>query len=389
MLFHGGDVDPTVWIYASSIQHHPEAWPRTADDGPITSWNRSLGFFLANHGYDVFLVGTRGTYGSRGHTRFRFKEHEDDGSNEHAKVMKNVTLGPGMPEIMEYDLTGPTMAAYKYWDYCFDDLVEYEVPRQIERVLEITGASKVTVVVQSYSTIWSMALFSSDPSVSAKVHQYVSTVPLYNQLDSNNLIKALHTIVAMIPNEVGNLITQGLIFTQPVRELFVKLNRLRRFRYIIAKSFISLIFGPSAKYTLFLEDPVIGHMLQPVGFKQVKHWSQITMDARLQKYDYGREGNMVAYNSTRPPKYSLANFMVKNWILLSGDLDTLGSKASVAQILDEVAFKPYKHIAIPHYMHFDLVAGFTNGPVANMPVLEFLDEFQLPPVYYEEAYNEF
>lgn len=40
ILMHGALVDCVAFMWASSISHHPEVWPRTLlDDGPITSSN--------------------------------------------------------------------------------------------------------------------------------------------------------------------------------------------------------------------------------------------------------------------------------------------------------------------------------------------------------------
>lgn len=370
MLHHGGNVDPTMYIWASAIQHHPEPWPRTAKDGMMTSSNRSMAFMLSNNGYDVFLVGTRGVYGSRGHIRFNSKvnHYNDNPMHSHA-------------DIVEYDLTQPTREAFKYWNYTFDDIIAHEAPRQIDKVLEITGAEKVTYVVLSLSTQWSLALLSTNEVYAAKIHQYICMVPIINNHGANKMIKAAHELLRWLPDEVGHTLFQGFLLSQHMRDSILKLARDKRTRYTVIKGLMSLLLGSGAQYTTFLEGPVIGHFLQPVGFKQLKHYAQQVIRGRLQKFDYGPMTNMRLYSAPHPPMYDISKFGIKNWMLVSGETDMLATRASVKQILHQIGTKPYKHIYIPKYNHIDFWASFTNDVLINLPILEYLNDFQL------SAYN--
>lgn len=367
MMFHGGNIDVTCWIWASIIQHHPEPWPRTDNAESISSSNRSLAFVLANHGYDVFLVSTRGVDQSRGHTKFGFTKAE-------GKLLEETGE---FSDIVEYDLRTASPASNAYWNYTYENLVQFEVPRQMDRVMEITGASKVSMIVLSLSTQWSMALFSSNPEYSAKVHQYVQMAPLLNNIGANTVIDTLHQICKTVPDEVGHLIMQGIVLTPQLRDVILAMSVKKRTRYSLIKGVASLGVGPSGQFTSLFEMPVLGHLLKPVGFKQVKHYCQIVTRARLQKFDYGHEGNMRAYGKSRPPAYDISKFMVKNWILVSGTNDVLSTTASVRQVLDQIGIKPLKHIAVRDYNHMDLIAGVQVDTLVNLPVLHYLDEFAL------------
>lgn len=358
MMFHGGLVDPSVYLWANTKQHHPEPWPRTENDGPETSSNRSMAFVLANNGYDVFLIGTRGTYQSRGHTDF---------NNPHSK------------EIIDYDLITPSHESRKYWDYCFDDLIKYEVTRQMDKVLEVTGAKKVTFIVQSFSTIWSFGLFSENKEYADKIHQLVSMVPVVNNKGTNKFVPAVRKLVLALPNSIGNILFQGLLLTPAFRKTIVSLSKSVRLRYTLTKGFLSLFFGPSSQFTTLLELPVLGHIFLPVGFKQFKHWTQISKRSGLYKFDYGRKRNLQLYGTAIPPKYDLGKFMVKNWMMISGELDTLSTKESVQQVRNEVGVKPYKDVVVPEYNHVDFFGGEDVDVKVNLPILEYLDEFALPP----------
>eukprot|EP00887_Chlorella_sp_A99_P007411 scaffold2.g7411.t1 len=78
----------------------------------LNSPSESLGFLLADAGYDVFLGNSRGNAFSRNHTGVQ-----------------------------------PSSAAF--WDFTFDDMADYDVPAMVAHVLAETGAERVAYVGHS------------------------------------------------------------------------------------------------------------------------------------------------------------------------------------------------------------------------------------------------
>jgi len=363
MLMHGGTIDPTAYVWASSIQHHPEKYPRTSEDGPITSWNRSLGFTLANNGYDVWLVGTRGS------------DTQNAGrlEGEALKSFLAGTMGHINTTLGERVFQSPS-----YWKYSFNEIISNEFPAQIKRVLELTGSRKVSVLTYSFSTIIAFSLFSSNPEISEKVHNHIALAPIINDIGTSKLLYILKRFVILeIPNSVGTVLVSELLLSRPTRDLLLTIGRSRRLRYSVIKSFFALLTGSSGQYRTFFEPTVLGHILQSISYMQIKHFCQQVIAKRLQKYDYGKFKNKLVYGQEKPPVYNISNQMVENFMLVSASNDILAPPGSVKQILETINPKPLVHIDVQGYSHLDLSAAFDNDVTVNLPVLRFLDQHQL------------
>ncbi|CAL9748983.1 unnamed protein product [Musa acuminata subsp. burmannicoides] len=88
----------------------------------LSSPDESLGYILADEGYDVWIANSRGTKHSLGHTIFS----SDD------------------PE---------------YWDWSWDELAEYDLPATVEYVYGHTGKQKLHYVGHSLGTLMALASF--------------------------------------------------------------------------------------------------------------------------------------------------------------------------------------------------------------------------------------
>ncbi|KAK2985832.1 hypothetical protein RJ640_018698 [Escallonia rubra] len=88
----------------------------------MNSINQSLGFVLANHGFDVWVGNVRGTRWSHGHVSLSEKDKE-------------------------------------FWDWSWEELALYDLAEMIRYVNHVTN-SKVFVVGHSQGTIMSLAAFT-------------------------------------------------------------------------------------------------------------------------------------------------------------------------------------------------------------------------------------
>lgn len=99
----------------------------------------------------------------------------------------------------------------------------------------------------------------------------------------------------------------------------------------------------------------------------------------MQKYDYGKSENVRVYGTSKPPKYDLSKIKFPDWLMVTGGQDILSTPSSNKELLKRVSRQPNKHIHIDRYSHVDLTAAVENDKYINLPVLDFLDQFALPP----------
>lgn len=353
LLMHGALVDCVAYMWASTISHHPEKYPRLGDeDGPITSSNRSLAFYLANNGYDVWLANWRGSnpQNSR-HTRYK-PRHLDD-------------LSPTLQGEARHNRLRETMA---YYDFSQDDLLQYEVPLQLETVLDVTQSEQVSVVAWSISTQLMFKLLVSNEELASKVHSYVALTPLLNANGLDLSAQSRDMFYLHMPLPLGHLYVNQLILSRWNREFMVSLRQNSMLSFL--KMYTSII-----QSVTIWELPVIDHACRSTSFKVIKQYFQQKYQGQLQMYDYGPWGNMQAYNgSAQATRYDLAQFRVKHWMMISARKDQLGTPDSVREYAKRIPVAPRRVITVPHYDHFDVVSGHLNDIYVNKPILDFLDQ---------------
>lgn len=362
MIMHGGIIDPTAYVWASAIQHHPEKYPRTVEDGPITSSNRSVAFTLSNNGYDVWLVFTRGS-DPKHQKKSSTKSVESLVTGKFAR--KNNTLGESLFSATQVD----------YWMYSFDHIVTHEVPAQIMKVLKITKQKKVTLFAYSFSTIISLSLFASQPEFCERhIHNHVQMAPILTDRGASHLIRWIYQdFLVKAPALLGNRVGTELFI--PATRMFLKvLMRFRGLFYGLGKFLVSLFVGTSAKWRTFLEPAVVSHVFIETGYMQIKHYMQQVIAGQLQKFDFGRAGNLAVYKQEEPPVHDLTQIRLKNWMLITASNDNLATPESSEELLSLYPYEPLRHIYIEGYNHLDLAAAVDNAKLVNMPVLEFLEE---------------
>lgn len=366
---HGGTIDPTAYLFASTKKHHPEKYPRDESDGPITSYNRSLAFVLANAGHDVWLAETRGSNErNMDHINLRSITSLFD----HKAKDKNMTTGEKLQEVSE---------AWNYWSFSQDEIIQHEVRSYIDKICQVIHSDgidkkcKVNLFSFSLSTPLALGFLSTRPDYAAeKIHRLVIMAPTFYK---DGLSPATSWILAkvcpLVPNTVGIMLVYDLVFLE-IRKLLILPGHWKKFRYSIVKSFITLLMGPSAKYRTLLELNVLYHVMRVVGFKQGKQMCQQMKANRLQKYDFGVAKNLNVYNSPEPPEYDLSNLLIKPPLIVVATNDALASPAAVSRLINVMNPKPYKVIKAPEFNHLDLVAGVENDKYVNLPILKFLDE---------------
>ncbi|XP_050754839.1 lysosomal acid lipase/cholesteryl ester hydrolase isoform X5 [Gymnogyps californianus] len=101
----------------------------------------SLGFMLADAGYDVWLGNSRGNTWSRKHTRFTVKQEE-------------------------------------FWVFSFDEMAKYDIPASVDFILKKTGQEQVFYVGHSQGTTMAFIAFSTLPQLAKKIKMFFALAPV-------------------------------------------------------------------------------------------------------------------------------------------------------------------------------------------------------------------
>ncbi|GFR86487.1 lipase [Elysia marginata] len=245
----------------------------SACDWVMNFANDSLGFILADNGYDVWMGNTRGNTYSRRH----------------------ISLSPDDA---------------KFWDWSIDEMAQYDMPAFIDFVLKKTGQPSLSLIGHSQGTMMNFALLSERPDMEEKVNVFIALAPV--------------AFVGNIVSPIGYLsyMTDEELYTHCGNKIFLPND-------LLIKALVDL-FCTEKAYEWICEDILflfVGidlrnlnqsrldvyfhHSPSGVSVKDIVHFAQLYRQKNFGKYDYGSpEKNMARYNQSTPPQYDVTKIKV-------------------------------------------------------------------------------
>ncbi|XP_042764087.1 lipase member J-like isoform X5 [Panthera leo] len=128
--------------------------------------NNSLGFILADAGYDVWLGNSRGTTWSRKHLYLKTNSKE-------------------------------------FWAFSFDEMAKYDLPASIDFIVKHTGQKEIFYVGHSQGTTIAFITFSTIPKIAEKVKIFFALAPVFSIKYSNSpLIKMAYKWKSVIKSRM-------------------------------------------------------------------------------------------------------------------------------------------------------------------------------------------
>ncbi|XP_006656280.2 triacylglycerol lipase 2-like isoform X2 [Oryza brachyantha] len=317
LLFHGLMVDGVSWVMSTPQQ--------------------SLGFILADNGFDVWIANSRGTNSSRNHTSLSTKDPA-------------------------------------YWDWSFDELASYDLPAVAQFAYDKTG-KKLHYVGHSLGTLMILAAFSEH-----KLLDVLRSAVLLCPIAYLSRMKSKLTLLAARIFLAETVYWLGFHEFNPVGPVaHTVLSQICDNPEINCYDLFSAVAGPdcclnTSTFCAFLE-----HAPQSTSVKNLVHLSQLIRNGGVSRYDYGNtRDNMKHYNQPRPPVYNLSSIPNHVPIFLThGGEDFLGDVPDTRHLLRTLVRKHdsdnIEVLYVPDYAHADFVMAYNAPQLIYGPMVEFFE----------------
>ncbi|XP_004680962.1 PREDICTED: lysosomal acid lipase/cholesteryl ester hydrolase [Condylura cristata] len=280
--------------------------------------SNSLGFILADAGFDVWMGNSRGNTWSRKHKTLSVSQDE-------------------------------------FWAFSYDEMAEYDLPASINFVLNKTGQKQLFYVGHSQGTSIGFIAFSRIPELAKKIKLFFALAP-----------------VASINFTYGPLIKFGKIPEFILKDMFgnkeffpqtelLKWLSVHFCTHVILKELCGNIFFLVSGFNeknLNMSRVAVYTTHSPAGtsVQNMLHWVQMYKLHKFQAFDWGsRAKNFFHYNQSYPPAYSVKDMLVPTAVW-SGGHDMLADKKDVSLLLPQITNLVYSKF-IPKWEHLDFIWG--------------------------------
>lgn len=294
------------------ILHHPLA--SASSTFILNLPHQSLGFVLADAGFDVWMGNARGNRYSKQHN----------------------TLDPKSEE---------------YWDFTFQEMGEFDCPAMIDYALNATNQKQVYFVGHSQGTVVAFTALAENEELQDKIKVFFATGPVTRVSKANDFVHLLASYRRTFRfickvfdiHEVLGSASQATAFA-------------RRFcPYIpnLCSAFLFILNGFDDKRLNTTRVPLyLSNIPSGTSVKNMDHYFQMVLTKEFKKYDHGTPGNMNRYGSDDPPFYDISEIDTPV-VMLYGSEDTIIDPDDVdwaAKQLPNV-----KKMMIDGYNHLDFI----------------------------------
>ncbi|KAL0400170.1 UNVERIFIED_CONTAM: Triacylglycerol lipase 2 [Sesamum radiatum] len=291
--------------------------------------DESLGFILADNGFDVWLANVRGTNYSSGHT----------------------SLSPNDPE---------------FWDWSWDELVEYDLPAFVQYVNGQTG-QKLHYVGHSLGTLMAFGAFSREEVLNmVRSAALLSPIAYMGQMPSPLARAAADIFTAEVLYWLGlkEFAPGGGAASKLVSDICSTID---------CTDLESVITGPNC--CMNSSRASLAHQ-QPTAQKNMIHLAQMIRQGTIAMYDYGSDDdNNKHYGQTTPPDYNMTSIPNNLPLFFSyGGEDLLSDVKDVQTLIDTLSgHDPDKLVLqyVEDYAHLDFVYAVNAKQVVYDPLIAF------------------
>ncbi|KAK4792277.1 hypothetical protein SAY86_022712 [Trapa natans] len=290
--------------------------------------NQSLGFILADHGFDVWIGNVRGTRWSHGH--ISLSERDKD-----------------------------------FWDWSWQELAFYDLAEMIH-FISSTTTSKVFLVGHSQGTIMSLAALTQ-PDIAEMVEAAALLSP----------ISYLGHITSQLVWRMVNMHLDQMIIAMGIHQLNFRSDFDVRIMdaicdgHIECNDLLTSITGKNCCFNNSRVDFYLEYEPHPSSSKNLRHLFQMIRKGGFSMYDYGIVKNMKVYGQFKPTVFNLTRIpkALPLWMAYGGN-DALSEIVDINETLSELQSKP-ELVYLENYGHVDFILGLNAKEEVYNRMVEF------------------
>ncbi|XP_031168097.1 gastric triacylglycerol lipase [Sander lucioperca] len=295
----------------------------------------SLGFVLADAGYDVWIGNSRGNTWSRKHQTLS-PDHED------------------------------------FWRFSYDELALKDLPAVINHILKVTGQDQIYYIGHSQGTTIAFIAFSTLPELASKIKMFIGLAPVATVAFTSSAMTKLSILPDFLIMDLfgrRDFLPQSHVIEWFAEHVCAKLVLSE----LVCGNIFFILCGFDVTNLNTTRIPVYTeHCPAGTSVQNMIHWAQAVHGGKLMAFDFGAAGNMKHYNQSTPPLYRVQDMKVPT-ALFSGGQDTLADPKDVAVLLTQVPNLVF-HKHIEHWEHLDFIWGL-DAPKQMFPsILKLLQQ---------------
>ncbi|XP_066152576.1 lipase 3-like [Euwallacea fornicatus] len=300
----------------------------------------SIGFLLAEHGFDVYLMASRGNTYSVGH-----------------KTLSRDSVA--------------------YWNFSWHEVGYYDIPANMDLITNLTGNVNISFIGHSQGGTAFVALAATRPEYRIRIsaaHLFAPVVYMkYARLPFFDLIKKNNEILQDVLTDLK--LNKGVLsynpFLLPIAILFCSRDAptLR-----LCVDLLGQLCGPdpiqinSSLITVLSTNDPAG-----ASFNQFFHFLQIARTNEFRLFDY-RSNNFAVYNQSKPPFYDLSsvrNIPIYVWY---GYNDYFAGVQDYQRLIKELPCAISKLVNYSLWSHIDFFFGIEAQKYVYSEVISNLQD---------------
>jgi pimeloyl-ACP methyl ester carboxylesterase len=328
----------------------------------VNSPSQSLGFILADRGYDVWLGNSRGNAFSRNHTAFQ-----------------------------------PTSALF--WDFSLDDMADFDFPALVHYILSNTDAkyTKIAYIGHSQGATQAFAALSAMPALQQQIALFIALAPAVYLRDTFSIpfliLAQLHT------DEMFDMLGQHefLPARKATSDIFSEVCTATP---LACTSILTAICGFNPQNINVTRLPTyVAYAPSGTSVKNMAHWAQLIRQSSeeqsflFRRYNYGNQCststgnpkncNTRMYGTIVPPSFNLSALTDVPIAVFSGIADILADPIDIEALRE--ALPPgalvYSQSELG-FEHIDFTWGLSSAEKIYPNVVKLLNKYLLAPDTY-------